>query len=61
VNSTAASPPSVSASGEDVIVVSGAVVSTLNETVAGLASVLPALSVARTENVWLPSASLPEV
>ncbi len=34
-----------------VIVVSGAVVSTVNARVAGVASTLPAASVARTENV----------
>ena len=34
-----------------VIVVSGAAVSTVNERVAGVASTLPAASVARTENV----------
>jgi hypothetical protein len=39
-------------------VVSAGVVSTVNVDVAGLASVLPAPSVARTENVWLPSASV---
>ena len=47
--------------GPDVIVVSGAVVSaggavpTVNERVAGEASVLPATSVARTETLWAPS------
>ena len=43
------------------IVVSGAVVSTMNVCVAGLASVLPAASVARTWNVWLPSLSAASV
>ena len=43
--------------GPVVIVVSGATVSTVNERVAGVASVLPAASVARTENVYAPSAS----
>ena len=37
--------------GPAVIVVSGAAVSTVNERVAGVASTLPAASVARTENV----------
>ena len=47
--------------GPDVIVVSGAVVSaggavpTVNERVAGEASVLPATSVARTATLWAPS------
>src|SRR5690242_7862762 len=35
---------------------SGATVSTVNETVAGVGSVLPASSVACTENVWAPCA-----
>ena len=35
----------------------GAVVSTVHVYVAGLGSVLPATSVARTERVWLPFAS----
>ena len=39
------------------IVVFGAVRSTVQVCVAGLASVLPAPSVARTAKVWLPSAS----
>jgi hypothetical protein len=42
-------------------VVSAGVVSIVNVAVAGLASVLPAPSVARTENVWLPSLSVPDV
>ena len=37
--------------GPPVIVVSGAVVSTVNVRVAGVASTLPGVSVARTENV----------
>ena len=45
--------------GPDVIVVSGAAVSTVNDRVAGVASTLPAASVARTENVYAPSASGP--
>ncbi len=43
--------------GPPVIVVSGAVVSTVNDRVAGAASTLPAVSFARTENVYAPSAS----
>jgi hypothetical protein len=39
------------------MVVSGAAVSTVQVYVAGLASVLPAESVARTRKVWDPSAS----
>ena len=42
-------------------VVSGAVVSTVNDRVAGVGSVLPAESVARTENVYVPSASVPRL
>jgi hypothetical protein len=45
----------VAALGAEVIVVVGAVVSTVSERVAGLASVLPAASVARTATVWAPS------
>ncbi len=37
--------------GPELIVVSGAAVSTVNARVAGVASTLPAASVARTENV----------
>ena len=40
---------------------SGATVSTVQVWAAGLASTLPAPSVARTENVWLPSARRPIV
>ncbi len=43
--------------GPAVIVVSGGVVSTLNARLAGVGSVLPAVSVARTSNVCAPSAS----
>ena len=39
--------------GPVVIVVSGAAVSTVNARVAGVASALPAASVARTENVYV--------
>ena len=42
-----------------VIDVSGADVSTVKVRVAGVASTLPAVSVARTENVYDPSASGP--
>ena len=45
--------------GPPVIVVSGAVASTVNERVAGVASGVPRLSVARTESVYAPSASGP--
>ncbi len=45
--------------GPDVIDVSGAAVSTVNDRVAAVASRLPAASVARTENVYAPSASGP--
>ena len=38
--------------GPDVIEVSGAAVSTVNDRVAGVASWLPAASLARTENVY---------
>ena len=47
--------------GPRVIVVSGAVVSTVNVRVAGVGSTLPAASVARTENVYVPSASEPRI
>jgi hypothetical protein len=43
--------------GEDVIIVSGGVVSTVQVCAAGVGSVLPAGSVALTSKVWLPSAS----
>jgi hypothetical protein len=43
--------------GPEVIVVSGAVVSAVNARVAGVGSVFPAGSVARTENVYGPSRS----
>ena len=39
------------------VVSAGGAVLTVNVRVAGEASMLPAASVARTENVWLPSAS----
>jgi hypothetical protein len=45
------------AGGWSVMVVSGAAVSTVNDRVAGDASGVPRLSVARTENVYEPSAS----
>ena len=44
--------------GPEVIVVSGAAVSTVKVRVAGVWSVLPAVSVARTLKVWAPSARL---
>src|SRR5207253_9808306 len=47
--------------GFESIVVFGAVRSTVQVWVAGEASVLPAASVARTSNVWLPSASAGEI
>ena len=40
------------------IVVLGAEVSTVQVKVAGVGSTLPTLSIARTSNVWLPSARL---
>ena len=40
------------------MVVCGATVSTVQEKVAGVGSTLPAASVARTWNVWLPSVRL---
>ena len=43
------------AGGPTVIEVSGAPVSTVNARVAGVWSVLPVASLARTENVWAPS------
>ena len=46
----------VSAAGLTVIWVSGAIVSMLQLNVAGLGSVLPALSIARTSKLWAPSA-----
>ena len=45
--------------GPPVMVVSGATVSTVNVRVAGEASTLLAPSVARTENVYVPLASVP--
>jgi len=47
----------VSAGGLDPIEVSGAVVSTVQVEDAALPSVFPAWSIARTSNLWLPSAS----
>ena len=51
VNVNDGAVPFVGPVGPPVIVVSGATVSTVNARVAGEASVLPAASVARTENV----------
>ena len=48
-------PPSSVVSGAVVSAGGAGVVSTVNERVAGVASVLPAASVARTEKVWAPS------
>ena len=45
----------VSAGGLDPIEVSGAVVSTVQVELAALWSTLPAWSIARTSNLWLPS------
>ena len=45
----------LTAGGADVIVVSGAVRSIVHVWLAGLASVFPAGSVARTWKVWLPA------
>ena len=46
----------VEVAGAVTIVVCGAVRSTVHVDCAGLASVLPAVSIARTRNVWLPAA-----
>ena len=51
MNANDGEAPFVVPVGPPVIVVSGAAVSTVNERVAGVASTLPAASVARTENV----------
>ena len=42
----------------DVIVVSGGLRSTINVIEAGVVSLLPALSIALTSNVWIPSANV---
>ena len=47
--------------GPESIVVSGAVVSTVNVLLAGVRSTLPVASVARTEKVWVPSANVTRV
>ena len=47
----------VSAAGLSVIWVSGAVVSMLHSKLSALWSALPAWSIARTSNLWAPSAS----
>ena len=47
--------------GAESIVVSGAVRSTVQVSLAGVESVLPAGSVARMSNVWLPAPSAPSV
>ena len=48
-----------SAGGLESIDVVGAVVSTVQVKLAGVGSVLPAWSIARTSNLWEPSASEP--
>jgi nucleoside phosphorylase len=48
----------ISRCGPDVIVVVGAAVSTVKVRRSGVRSVLPAASMARTSNVWLPSLSV---
>ena len=60
-NAKLASPLRAAAGGPDVIVVVGATVSIVSVRVTGEASVLPAASLARTENVWVPSASVASV
>ena len=47
----------VAAGGADVIVVSGGTSSTTHAWLAGVGSVLPAVSVARTSNAWAPTES----
>ena len=59
VNANDGEAPFVAPVGPAVIAVSGADVSTVKARVAGVASTLPAASVARTENVYAPSASGP--
>ena len=61
MNANDGAVPFVVPVGPPVIVVSGAVVSTVNERDAGVASTLPAASVARTMNVYAPSASEPRI
>ncbi|MCB9573238.1 MAG: hypothetical protein H6709_14225 [Kofleriaceae bacterium] len=56
LNSKLGSAELSSAGGPTSIVTSGATLSTVQVYVAGVASTLPAPSVARTWNVWLPSA-----
>ena len=58
VKDTVASGPMATSIGALWIVDFGALVSIVNERVAGVASVLPAASVARTANVWPPSGSV---
>jgi hypothetical protein len=54
VNMSLADVPLVGEAGPSVMVVSGAVVSTVQEWVAGVGSAFPAGSVARTSKVWDP-------
>ena len=54
VNVNDGAVPFVVPVGPPVIVVSGTAVSTVNDRVAGVASTLPVVSVARTENVYVP-------
>ena len=55
LNAKLAAAVLLSAGGPEVMVVSGGVVSTVHEYVAGVGSVLPAASLARTWKLWLPS------
>ena len=57
LKATVALDPGDRTGGDESIVVFGADVSTVNERVAGEASVLPAASVARTDTLWAPLAS----
>ena len=57
LNVNSAAPEATSAAGFWVIVVFGAVVSTVQLKDAGVASVLAAWSIARTSKLWAPSAS----
>jgi hypothetical protein len=57
LNVTVALEPGERAGGAESIVVLGGCVSTVNDGVAGDASVFPAASLARTDTLWAPSAS----
>ena len=61
VNSNLGVASGVGPDGPEVMVVLGRVVSTVKVRFAGVASTLPARSVARTSKVWTPSASVPVV